>query len=219
MSYLPPTINDLQPSQRTRLVRSTRKIQAVLGTTPKLVEPPLPVHNKNARKLALTLAPHPAHPNRPLVLTLADAPSHSHSSSTDRLHISSSSQSRSRSRSNSAEDRPPLSPLTPTHTRRKRMAKLARTLGENIPPELVAVTYEPRRSLPERKSIPDFEPPSESEQSDETLVDTLAPLPETKNAPITYPLTPISSLPTPARRGCCDYHAFGVSPCQSPLKA
>ncbi|KAF8918664.1 hypothetical protein CPB85DRAFT_998242 [Mucidula mucida] len=193
MSYLPPTINDLAPSQRTRLVRSTRKIQAVLGTTPKFVEPTIPMH-KNPRKLALTLAPHPTHPNRPLVLTLTDAPpSHSHSrtiSSTDHLHISSSSHSRSRSNSGG-----PLSPLSPTHTRRKRMAKLTRTLGENIPPELVSVTYEPRRSLPERKSIPDFNPPSESELSDETFVDTLAPLPESKI--ITHPLTPVSSLPTP----------------------
>ncbi|KAF9025026.1 hypothetical protein BDZ89DRAFT_96658 [Hymenopellis radicata] len=118
-----------------------------------------------------------------LLLPLTDAPSHAHSrnvSSTDHLHISSSFHSRSRS--NFGGDRPPLSPLIP-----KRMAKLTRTLGENIPPELVSGTYEPRQFLPEGTSITDFDPPS----SDETLIqiDKLsAPLPENK---------------IPARASCC----------------
>ena len=36
----PPTCNNLEPLQRTRLLRSTRKLEALLGTTPYLLEQP-----------------------------------------------------------------------------------------------------------------------------------------------------------------------------------
>ena len=35
----PPTFNTLQPHQRARALRSTRKLAAVLGTTPFILEP------------------------------------------------------------------------------------------------------------------------------------------------------------------------------------
>ncbi|KAJ3757093.1 hypothetical protein EV360DRAFT_71433 [Lentinula raphanica] len=147
------TSNHLTPSQRMRLMRSTRKLGEMLGTTPVfdsssssvLDQRPSAAPSRSSPTISLhhtTSSPRSkskALP-RPLVLSLQSRPA----------ALSSS--------------RPPLSPTTPLsptsistnlastpslrreeseyqnylqQTRRKRMAKLTRTLGENIPPELV----------------------------------------------------------------------------------
>ncbi|KAF9078842.1 hypothetical protein BDP27DRAFT_1310266 [Rhodocollybia butyracea] len=135
---LPPTTNELTPSQRLRLVRSTRKLGEMLGETPVINSSSEFVHSSNP---STSISARPTHvPQkkskalpRPLVLSLHSVP---------------------------AALTPPKSattPLSPTRSanmvsspyddfdyqddqvqaRRKRMAKLTRTLGENIPPELV----------------------------------------------------------------------------------
>ncbi|KAJ3769022.1 hypothetical protein FB446DRAFT_238718 [Lentinula raphanica] len=145
------TSNHLTPSQRMRLMRSTRKLGEMLGTTPVfdssssvLDQRPSAAPSRSSPTISLHHTSSPRSKSkalpRPLVLSLQSRPA----------ALSSS--------------RPPLSPTTPLsptsistnlastpslrreeseyqnylqQTRRKRMAKLTRTLGENIPPELV----------------------------------------------------------------------------------
>lgn len=45
----PPTLNNLDPQQRTRLLRCTRKLEALLGTTPYLFEQVDPVSPRTAK--------------------------------------------------------------------------------------------------------------------------------------------------------------------------
>lgn len=100
----------LNPQQRAHLLRSTKKLEAVLGTTP-VVEGNVfePVDSHSIFKFK----PKARQP-QPLILGLP--------SDTKRL------------------PRSPLSPSfanSPVDLRRRKMAKLVRTLGENVPPELV----------------------------------------------------------------------------------
>ncbi|KAG7448500.1 uncharacterized protein BT62DRAFT_709249 [Guyanagaster necrorhizus] len=141
-------MTDLTPHQRTRLLRSTRKLGALLGTTPQCQS--VNTHNSN---LSLSLAPGtgPA-----LVLRI-----HTTATTTalPNVHY-------------------PLSPVSPVldrkpDDRRKRMAKLARTFGENVPPELVSSVpaRRPRRRscsidtilspLPKPVPLPSFHEESE----------------------------------------------------------
>ncbi|KAK0220130.1 hypothetical protein IW262DRAFT_1004454 [Armillaria fumosa] len=103
-----PGMAPLTHHERTRLLRSTRKLGAVLGTTPQCHF----VHDASHMALELVPGTGPA-----LVL---------------RIHTTAL-----------PTDCGPLSPVSPVQERkpderRKRMAKLARTFGENVPPELVS---------------------------------------------------------------------------------
>jgi hypothetical protein len=131
---IPPTTNALSHSQRLRLMRSTRKLGDVLGTTPVINGSSSAAHSlHHSSSLRLSQKRSKALP-RPLVLSLHALPAS--------LRLPTG----------------PTSPLSPTsvinmpssnacpddyevdqelQARRKRMAKLTRTLGENIPPELV----------------------------------------------------------------------------------
>ena len=191
---LPPTRNHLDSEQRSRLIRSTRKLGAVLGTTPQLAEPesflflepddtatlkrikssrrnasvfarPAPKDfyassSSNSSSASLTLPPsrssidvlptpksfssrprRSADTPRPLVLRLNTVPV----APSDK-RIPQSTLSRTNSTHNvllspiTTRDFPtPVTPVfpTPAEVRRKKMAKLTRTLGENIPAELV----------------------------------------------------------------------------------
>ncbi|KAK0192675.1 hypothetical protein F5146DRAFT_514470 [Armillaria mellea] len=130
--------------ERTRILRSTRKLGALLGTTPQCHF----VHD-DSHMFELVPGTGPA-----LVL---------------RIHTAAL-----------PADCAPLSPVSPVHERkpderRKRMAKLARTFGENVPPELVSAVparRARRRScsidtvlapLPQRVPLPSFE--EESDQA------------------------------------------------------
>ncbi|KAF8240380.1 hypothetical protein L208DRAFT_1384421 [Tricholoma matsutake] len=209
----PPTLNNLDPHQRTRLLRSTRKLEALLGITPYLLEPPSSTNriygsktkskeNKQDRKS--DKAAHSVPASHPLVLSLLSIPV---SQSDARL---SSGQTTSSLPSTSSSTYPsitshkppepssfhshtllssstiatdpgiqpivpvstPTTPGTPTHlyppsptvpsthsdsserererehdVRRKKIAKLTRTLGENVPPELV---FHPGPARPEK---------------------------------------------------------------------
>lgn len=237
---LPPTSNNLDPHQRSRLIRSTRKLGAVLGTTPQLLEPlppastrprraasiastkrpsifpgtskvsarPLPIdssldHRRDARVFEYSPSPSvtsfetadqkgwvklPRHssdaalpspssyclehdtsrPRSPATVEFEDPSPPAKKPKSKQNHVQplflrlqpvavSSSDTRvnpssptAHSLASSKASKPayPPSPLTPTFSahinatpcpdlRRKKMAKLARTLGESVPPELV----------------------------------------------------------------------------------
>ncbi|TFK64797.1 hypothetical protein BDN72DRAFT_251901 [Pluteus cervinus] len=191
---LPPTSNNLDHEQRARLIRSTRKLGALLGTTPCLVEetapaprrstsstisrpaiPPTFIAQSNpAKEWVYVALPGQSHasPSSSRSSSLdCERPTHTEPSRPGSPSRKPSSSSRAKSRpapqplllrlqtnpiSSNSSQRPP-SPLSPTFSvttvnsvpgpaptyrsasdlRRKRMAKLTRTLGENIPPELV----------------------------------------------------------------------------------
>ncbi|KAJ7618075.1 hypothetical protein FB45DRAFT_1103503 [Roridomyces roridus] len=144
--------NGLSPAERSRLVRSTRKLQALLGETPQVIESAVfgamhptweadssftPYHSSTSRVRTITRA-------IPSSLVLAD-------STTDprpRLELHKCTLSL---------PSPPPTPLSPTSSiafntltaslsrslsakdmRRHHAAKLARTLGENVAPALAA---------------------------------------------------------------------------------
>lgn len=196
----PGTCNSLDTYQRARLIRSTRKLGAVLGTTPRLAEAEQFFIPINPSGVAPAFPPSPAtkasrrHGSVFTVFPTLKSPSSecssvysSSSSNSSLVSLSSLPEKKrpsldelpqskpfgSKGRSGDAprplvlrinavtvpmtDTRVPLSPCTPsspTHTdlpdepsateiRRKRMAKLARTFGENIPPELVFPQHAP----------------------------------------------------------------------------
>ncbi|KAF9261659.1 hypothetical protein L218DRAFT_1078465 [Marasmius fiardii PR-910] len=125
----------LTHSQRTRLILKTRKLSAILGDTPTVTISASPTPTSS----------HPEHstrsPSPPRInITFPNPSLPSLSSPTDSVHRSPLSPTFN----------PPnidtiLSPSSPTsddvsdarRMRRRRIAKLARTFGENVPPELI----------------------------------------------------------------------------------
>jgi hypothetical protein len=189
----PPTTNTLDAAQRARVIRSSRKLGAVLGTTPFLLEScggtvlvPTTLHPATKRG---THAPSPTkrhHRQREGTSTassetspLLSSPRTSASSEESLLHLPNSSTDKlpalvlTKPRSGHDTPRPlvlrlnsiplspsdlhvqtvPPSPLSPNadipptpatpkepsrrEARRRKMARVVRTLGENVPPELV----------------------------------------------------------------------------------
>ncbi|RDX49520.1 hypothetical protein OH76DRAFT_536697 [Lentinus brumalis] len=222
---LPPTFNTLDTRQRARLIRSTRKLGAVLGTTPQLVEceSPLspektptfsPGRDRKRRQGSVFEFPPPTAPftynydsasssSLALPRSSLDSDVSTHSLPTLPMprsfarHVREKSKSKGKQtalptplvlRLNAVPLPPsdprvqpatpdtaatlktatltpsslPLTPTTPgtpatptvTETRRKRLAKLKRTLGENVPPELIM----PFRSVRAQRASP-VDPP------------------------------------------------------------
>ena len=238
----PPTFNTLDSRQRTRLIRSTRKLGAVLGTTPQLVEcdrplsppttsapqpPPCrPKHDRKRRQGSIFDFAPSAPPftydyasssasssASSLALSRSSLDSDESAMSTHSLptlptpksfarHVREKSRSKGKRaplptplvlRLNAVPLPPsdprvqpitpdtaatlktatlappsasalPLTPTTPhtpstptaTETRRKRLAKLKRTLGENVPAELIA----PLRAIRTQRTSPVDPPPA-----------------------------------------------------------
>src|ERR1700722_14990025 len=162
---LPPTTNALDPTQRLRLLRSTRKLGALLGATPYSEDSSLqrsrsqPINSRSK----LSKAPHPpplrldaTHQQQQLLqqhnlLLLPD-------------DIDPTRLSPNRPRAFTLPSPSPHSPdftiTPPAVARRRKMAKLVRTLGENVPPELVfgggGGGGDGRAQLPERTSSLSF---------------------------------------------------------------
>ncbi|KAJ6515844.1 hypothetical protein C8R45DRAFT_957790 [Mycena sanguinolenta] len=151
MTALPPTTHALPQTHRVHLVKSTRKLGALLGETPLLVDP---LHSRSSsvsstasiqsitpplRTSSLAAAdPAPVrHAPRPLLLLRLASPRPAS------LLVSPVSPGFQ------------ISPITPTFVvdRRKKMAKLARTLGTNVPPELV-FSAAPKSNLPSPAVVP-----------------------------------------------------------------
>lgn len=157
---IPPTTNALSHSQRLRLMRSTRKLGDVLGTTPVI----------NGSSSAAHLGLRPAHASNQLQHSSSVRLSQKRSKALPRPLVLSLHALPASLKPSSG----PISPLSPTsiatnlpsssaytddyegddslQARRKRMAKLTRTLGENIPPELV-FNSRPRPSRPRSCSV------------------------------------------------------------------
>lgn len=188
--HLPPTSNLLNSQQRTRLLRSTRKLGAVLGTTPYLLENDtsytiLPFGKTTSTALkrqgsifthkqpsSLSIAsisttssqlPSPSTPSinihhgvAPVTQSTESHPTRTAGFQKSRprvkppplyLQLNTASISPTSDRLASPLPSPRTTPPTPTTPvpdvtaiRRKRMAKLARHLGEKVPMELVFTT-------------------------------------------------------------------------------
>ncbi|KAF8179605.1 hypothetical protein K438DRAFT_1768964 [Mycena galopus ATCC 62051] len=180
--YMPPTTPALSEAQRRRLVRSTRKLGALLGETPLVADinattgtAPKSFRLGHSRSVSAVV------PDSNRVYT---APSNSISRTSSLRLAKRAGVFKTKSHtdpgiapplplqrptlflslptpgaSSSPESTPLLSPLSPTFglspnspttstptadtTRRRRMAKLVHTLGENIPPELVYAESRP----------------------------------------------------------------------------
>jgi hypothetical protein len=186
----PPSIHNLDAAQRARVMRSSRKVGAVLGTTPFLLEScggtvlvPTTLHHSTRRDTHVKRrhrhregASSSISETSPLISLSAissssdESPLHKFDTSTEELlapRVSTSSQRDCTPRplvlrldtvllSSSDPHTPtvPLSPLSPNtddvpptpvtplelsraESRRRKMARVVRTLGENVPPELV----------------------------------------------------------------------------------
>lgn len=193
--HLPPTTNFLDSQQRLRLMRSTRKLGAVLGTTPYLLENDtsfalLPLGKPTSKALkrqgsifihrqpsslsvtsssASTISSHHTSPSASSITLpysvaqgTESVPLNPPGLSTTRarrtgdkvpqlyLRLNTVPVSPTDDRLTSPLSPPPCTPSPPTPTtpvapditeiRRKRMAKLARHLGENIPADLVCAS-------------------------------------------------------------------------------
>ncbi|KAI0666526.1 hypothetical protein C8Q78DRAFT_994910 [Trametes maxima] len=263
----PPTSNTLDARQRARLIRSTRKLGAVLGTTPQLLEQdsPIPIvlpigpsglrrspirqtsaYRKRRQGSVFEFPPPGLYDSDCSAASSASSLSLGRSSFESTTSVDSASslppaksftrhvREKSRSRGKQAPLPTPLvlrlnavplppsdprvqpitpdssatltfnspavpassssphfnmiptsptSPVTPTvtETRRKRLAKLKRTLGENVPPELIL----PFRSAPSH---------SNSHSSARTRQPEASPM-TPPPAPQTYSPPPLNSLP------------------------
>ncbi|KAJ7141951.1 hypothetical protein C8R43DRAFT_1200490 [Mycena crocata] len=152
----------LPQTHRTHLIRSTRKLGAILGETPLLLKPTRGhLHSMSVSSTSSTDSSSSSSsaskrsgrifvPSVPRSSSLAPAftPTTFNSTSPKPTAPSSTSASPPPPRGSQAPSppshliSPAFSPLTPTFTppkvdRRKKMAKLTRTLGQNVPPELV----------------------------------------------------------------------------------
>ncbi|KAJ7075557.1 hypothetical protein B0H15DRAFT_1027038 [Mycena belliarum] len=171
---VPPTTHSLPEPQRMRLMRSARKLSAILGATPFLVEPPpsptqatprepaplecdaTPTSELPASSVAENEGEHATAPDT-AELTAAHTPA-SRQRPTLLLRINTApprtrARALSHTRSPWAADSPtsptwraPPSPRTSAlAARRRKMARLARTLGERVPVELVFPARAPPR--------------------------------------------------------------------------
>ncbi|KAK2465198.1 hypothetical protein APHAL10511_002552 [Amanita phalloides] len=186
---LPPTLNALDPVERTRLRRSTRKLGDVLGMTPRLLDSnPLP--SPSTLGAASLFFPHSIATSVTSVTEyrLGELPPRSPAemqSGLPMVHRKQRSKQHVRPLvlclwSAPATDTPPspstsLIPHSPSlesihdHTdldeadkfrRRKQIAKLTRTLGVNIPPELVFPHHRKNLSEPVAKLDKELQNPS-----------------------------------------------------------
>ena len=254
-NHPPPTYNTLDSRQKTRLIRTTRKLGAVLGTTPHLAESgspvsvspdterPLPFSPKRDRKRRQGSVFEFPPPSAPFAYAYASSSASSSMSSlatprssmesndselsTQSLpapksfarHVREKSKSKGKrtplptplvlrlnavalppsdprlatpdtaatlkSVSTAARSAMPITPTTPltpstptaTETRRKRLAKLKRTLGENVPVELVMPFRPLRAQRPSPVNTPPvsetyLSPPLKSAPYSKTTVDS-----------------------------------------------
>ncbi|KAI0367330.1 hypothetical protein BV20DRAFT_981448 [Pilatotrama ljubarskyi] len=293
----PPTTNTLDARQRARLIRSTRKLGAVLGQTPQLAEhdstpPLLPIGRKHSPAVRKTSAyakrrqgsvfELPSHAAAPfyhsassasssvtsLSLSRASLESTTSLDSTSSLpatksftrHVREKSRSKgkhaplptplvlrlnavplppsdprlllpltpdssatltfahSASASSSSSTMLPTTPTTPatptaTETRRKRLAKLKRTLGENVPPELIL----PFRSTPSRSrhssaSTSTSASPSPVSPPPPPQSYTPPPFPPAPRAGATLPRPPPQQKTSRRRSMSVDFHHTASDP-------
>ncbi|KAJ6575791.1 hypothetical protein B0H10DRAFT_1963757 [Mycena sp. CBHHK59/15] len=169
---VPPTTHALQPAHRLRLVRSTRKLGALLGETPLLVDTatcPLSATTSRAagsssqqpQSSSLGLSSEDTGVSRPLLFL--------------RLPIKTSpTPTQLTSPISGVTFNSPGTPgpvVDEDGGRRRKMAKLTRTLGDNVPLELVFPMHKGRRRA---ASMTTFDPRSEIGVRRHTLKGTLS---------------------------------------------
>ncbi|KAJ7738132.1 hypothetical protein B0H16DRAFT_1570922 [Mycena metata] len=159
-STLPPTTHALPSTHRAHLIRSTRKLGNLLGETPLLLDAPSGSSHSRSSSVSSVASTESKRSGRifanaPRSSSLAPADSAPAPSTDDSgftnpksksidaprplLVLRLASQRPLSSVSLVSPRSPAFSPITPTFVvdRRKKMAKLTRTLGANVPPELV----------------------------------------------------------------------------------
>ncbi|KAM6497631.1 hypothetical protein JOM56_005579 [Amanita muscaria] len=190
-SSRPPTLNFLGPFQRSRLLKSSRKIEYILGTTPHVLESSdfiVDGHPPDGMLRRLKTKKRQDHHSTRLQLSPVSPPTDDSSTSDLPSPIPLTvSISHPSARLVRTLTEPPdhHQGMSPDRLHRKQMAKLTRVLGENIPPELVrcqnARNAHPGDRRPTRKSSswppsPDHQPcPVVSPTSPPHL--TFSPLP------------------------------------------
>ncbi|KAJ6498422.1 hypothetical protein C8R47DRAFT_971994 [Mycena vitilis] len=209
MAAVPPTTHSLPKPQRLRLMRSTRKLTALLGTTPLLVDarddteplrtsqsPLEPIENDACPATIASILSSaecaPDETENPAALVSVTTPTSAHRPTLLlRMNTVPLRCSNNRRRANSQAwgrpaslASPPPSPVFPPDTdprsgcradaalvaRRRKMARVTRTLGENVPPGLV---FQPDTTLspaPSRTSVDssysELDSPSDDEDDD-----------------------------------------------------
>ncbi|KAJ7909956.1 hypothetical protein B0H13DRAFT_2013294 [Mycena leptocephala] len=138
---IPPTTYSLPHAQRVRLLRSTRKVESILGETPLLADSvcsstaTLQTVSKDAPSFAAASTTQSRASSRPVLIvrlpsvsSIGPGTTNSPLSATSGISFNSPVSALPTPRAAAEEEM----------TRRRKMAaKLSRTLGENIPPELV----------------------------------------------------------------------------------
>ncbi|KAJ7729959.1 hypothetical protein B0H16DRAFT_223483 [Mycena metata] len=162
---LPRTTHLLKHDQRVRLIRSTRKVEHILGETPLFIDPSSPGPSTSAFPAATS--------RRAAVIYVATPRSSSlgvYTPPADQAHASTSHIPARPVLSVRVPDpeyaEPPLSPASfsfpvyPTSPedelrrhRTRKMARVARTLGENVPAELVFPTLSDSQRRSRRSSV------------------------------------------------------------------
>ncbi|KAJ7741775.1 hypothetical protein DFH07DRAFT_777964 [Mycena maculata] len=145
MSTTPAVESTIPPSQRLRLKRSTRKLEALLGETPlaEIIREPQPqpsTKRESTTSLAGRIVARDVMRSRtnPRPVLVVRVPS-STPSATDAM-VSPGATASPLSPTSGIGSNSPVTPSPPFlqgAIRRRRMGKLSRMLGENIPPELV----------------------------------------------------------------------------------
>ncbi|KAF9816866.1 hypothetical protein IEO21_03840 [Rhodonia placenta] len=202
----PPTTNILDAQQRHRLIRSARKLGAVLGSTPQLREPapePIPIalplgpttSSKSARRHARLFSPDPSRPGTPSS-SLYTSSTNSSCASLAAPFPPTAQKAKSPRTPRACKELPrplvlrlhavpmppsdprlPAAPVTPMPTtpatplspsapeaRRRRMAKLTRTLGENVPLDLVFPSRQERERRQKDMRREECHEPQENER-------------------------------------------------------
>ncbi|KAJ7816548.1 hypothetical protein B0H14DRAFT_3148626 [Mycena olivaceomarginata] len=223
MSSLPQTHNALSQAERSRLVRSTRKLQALLGATPQVIE--AAVHKGVNRHVQVYI-------QMQSDVVVSSAPSSSFSdrrhrspqSATPRLFLSLDPPAAHQHTLSLLSPSSPLSPTTNTtpntpptlsrslsakDTRQRRLAKLTRTLGENIAPEMInppptvrpqllraATTIGRTHAQAERRNVRTVFP-APTTHVPATAIPAPVPVPADVPAPILSLPIPLAPLPMP----------------------
>ncbi|KAJ7717495.1 hypothetical protein DFH07DRAFT_861341 [Mycena maculata] len=177
---LDPT-NALSEAERSRLVRSNRKLQALLGETPQVIEAALASNPRRQLAPCIESLEAPIHPQREArAPPTSSTHSHRRKLPPSTLTLAASDSSRPCLLLHLELPSAPTTPLSPTSSitlnmydstppgslrepsmlsrslsskdiRRRHAAKLARALGENIAPELVAEPATPPPPPPLRR--------------------------------------------------------------------
>ncbi|KAJ6541720.1 hypothetical protein B0H19DRAFT_1268684 [Mycena capillaripes] len=223
MATLPPTTHALPRTHRQHLIQSTRKLGALLGETPLLLEP-RGYHSANSSISSISsVNSDDSIASKRSGRIYADAPPPRSSSlapidpsiksTVSRTPASDRHGPRPLLLLRLASPRPvsmaspispsfPISPMTPTFVvdRRKKMAKLVRTLGANVPPELVFSAVPKSKAeaaIPSPVVVP-------------ALLSALAPTHESRRRTSTASIAS-PTLASPTREAALSSHAYYAS--------